>query len=141
MKWFLKCIREYGNFSGRARRKEYWMYHLYYALFVLFSIILEQASGYSFQGYALGPFSTLIALILLIPSLAVSSRRLHDTRKSEACLTLLFLPIFGTLLLTIFFVQIGNQDMNVYGDDPKQPRRLRNNIPMNNTPSNRPMNY
>lgn len=121
MKWFLKCIREYSNFAGRARRKEYWMYHLYYLLSIMFCISLEQFSGFSFHDHLFGPFSTLLTIALFIPSLAVSSRRLHDTKKSEACLTLLFLPIFGTLLLIILFAQKGSQDINVYGDNPKKP--------------------
>ena len=77
MKWYLSVINNYAQFSGRARRKEYWM-------FILFNMIISYAlQGLVFVfGEEIGVLSTLYSLVVFIPSIAVTVRRLHDTGKS-----------------------------------------------------------
>lgn len=74
MKWFIKCIRNYVNFSGRARRSEYWYFVLFSILLMLVAFILDWICfGRSSLFYGLA------GLFLFLPNLAVMSRRLHDT--------------------------------------------------------------
>ena len=123
MEWFLKVIQNYANFNGRARRKEYWMF------LAIFSIIAIAIMGVGILGmfmFDAPEFSDLsIALIylfyfaLLIPSLAVQTRRLHDTGKSGWLQLLGFIP-FGGLVLLVFYLTAGDRGSNKYGPDPKE---------------------
>lgn len=78
MKWFVKCIRNYVNFSGRARRKEYWFFVLFTFIFSIVASLLDRL--------IFGPtgilLSGLFRLFILLPQLAVMVRRLHDTNRS-----------------------------------------------------------
>lgn len=81
MKWFVKCIRNYVNFSGRARRREYWNFVLFSILLMLVALILDWICfGQSSLFYGLA------GLFLFLPNLAVMSRRLHDTGRSAKIL-------------------------------------------------------
>lgn len=77
MKWFVKCIQNYVTFSGRARRAEFWYFMLFYLIFSIVARILDAAIGSQMQ-----IIGTLLSLFLLLPSLAVSVRRLHDIGRS-----------------------------------------------------------
>ena len=83
MNWYIKCIKQYADFSGRARRKEYWMFTLFNALiaFVLGLVlgVFEVITGTEFISTAI---SAIYSLFIFIPSLAVCIRRLHDVGKS-----------------------------------------------------------
>lgn len=96
------ALNKYAEFSGRARRKEYW-------LFVLFTFIC-----------ALIPFvGFILQLAFLIPSLAVLVRRLHDTGHSGAWALLILLPIIGPIILFIFCLLDSQPGANEYGPNPK----------------------
>lgn len=86
MKWFVKCIRNYVNFQGRARRKEYWYFILFSFIFMIAAWILDALLfGSPFTrptGMVLSPFSTLFSLFIFLPQLAVMTRRLHDIGRS-----------------------------------------------------------
>ena len=100
MEWYLKVLKQYGDFSGRARRKEYWM-------FVLFNIIFTGiATLISPKLYA------IYTLAVLIPNLAVSVRRLHDINKSGWWL-LISLTGIGNLLLLYWFL-LPSDNNNIY---------------------------
>ena len=79
MKWFLKCIRNYVNFSGRARRTEFW----YFILFSCLLLIVAMALDVVCFNTPYGVFYLLVALFLFLPQLAVSARRLHDTGRTS----------------------------------------------------------
>jgi len=121
MDWYLKVMRDnYANFNGRARRKEYWMFTLFFMLFAFaFAFVIGVLS-------ALGETAATIGVILivvwyfahLVPSFAVTVRRLHDTGKSGWFLLLSFIP-FGNLVIFIFTVMDGDSGDNDYGPDPK----------------------
>lgn len=83
MKWFVKCIRNYVNFRGRARRKEYWCFALFTVLFIIAARVLDM-SLFSEKpiGLIFSPFSSLFALFIFLPQVAVMTRRLHDTGRS-----------------------------------------------------------
>ena len=122
MEWYLKVMREnYANFNGRARRKEYWMFGLFFGLFaILAAFVIGILSG-------LGETAAMIAVILavvwylahLVPSLAVTVRRLHDTGKSGWLYLLILIPYIGGLIIFIFTVIDGDKGDNAYGPDPK----------------------
>ena len=113
----------YSNFSGRARRKEYWMFTLFFMLFLLASIFITGALIAIFgddTGAILGGI-ILIALYFghLVPALAVTVRRLHDTGKSGWMYLLVLIPYIGSLIIFIFTVIEGDKVANKYGPDPK----------------------
>ena len=118
--YFKNCIiNNYANFDGRARRSEYW----YFTLFSILSFLILYTLLFLliFTGISLFPFFVLIAVyivLIMIPTLAVTVRRLHDTGKSGWWYLISFLPL-GGLVLFIFTLQEGNPFANEYGTDPK----------------------
>lgn len=100
------CLRKYVDFSGRAARSEFW----WFALFQLIVIV-----GASMVGRTIGD---VVALALVLPSLAVGARRLHDVGKSGWFLLLHLLPIIGILVLIFFWVQPSQTESNDYGVVP-----------------------
>lgn len=112
--YYVDVLRKYAVFSGRARRAEYWYFLLYNALISLGIGIIAATLG-----DMLGIVGILYGLAVLIPSLAVSVRRLHDIDKSGWWLLLSFIPLIGGLVLLLFFVQDGTPGPNKFGPDPK----------------------
>ncbi|ENV33292.1 DUF805 domain-containing protein [Acinetobacter gerneri] len=111
--WFIKCIKNYANFNGRARRKEYWFFRL--------SMLIISISA-SFIDAILETEILFIGLFILatfIPDLAVSVRRLHDINKSGWWYLITLIPIFGIILLIIWLAKEGDQHNNMYGESPK----------------------
>ena len=98
----------YAQFSGRASRSEYWWFALASLLVVIVAAFIDGATG--------GVTVTLLAyLFIIIPGLAVSVRRLHDTNRSGWYLLLNFIPLVGTILLFIWSVTPGDKKANQYG--------------------------
>ena len=98
----------YAQFSGRASRSEYWWFALASLLVVIVAAFIDGATG--------GVTVTLLAyLFIIIPGLAVSVRRLHDTNRSGWYLLLNFIPLVGTILLFIWSVTPGEKKANQYG--------------------------
>lgn len=98
MKWFLKCIRNYVNFSGRARRREYWNFVLFSALLLIVAFILDWICFGQYYGFFYG----LSGLFLFLPNLAVMARRLHDTGRSAKILIWYYvLGLVWTIALVI----------------------------------------
>ncbi len=91
MKWFLKCIRNYVNFSGRARRTEFW----YFILFSCLLLIVAMALDVVCFNTPYGVFYLLVALFLFLPQLAVSARRLHDTGRTSKWLLWNYLALLA----------------------------------------------
>lgn len=114
MNWYISVLKQYAVFSGRARRTEYWM-------FVLCNVIVMQLLGMvdKLIGGDKEFISGIYSLAVLLPSLAVAARRLHDTDRSAWWLLLGLIPIIGTLVLIYFMICNGQQGPNRFGDDPK----------------------
>jgi len=115
MKWYLKVVRDnYANFTGRARRKEYWMFVLFNMIFAIGGIILLTLIAYALES----PFILFLVYIYLfavmIPSIAVAVRRMHDVGKSG---WYVLIPIYSFILA----VTEGEKGPNEYGPDPKDP--------------------
>lgn len=119
---FLKVVRDnYANFEGRARRKEYWMFMLaQFVLFLALSIVggIFYAISSTLGGLIFGIIS-LLSLALIIPGLAVTVRRLHDTNKSGWFILVSLIPFVGGLYLLYLEILEGDKGPNQYGPDPK----------------------
>jgi uncharacterized membrane protein YhaH (DUF805 family) len=120
MNWYLAALNKYAVFQGRARRMEYWMFTLFNTLIIVALSWIDMFTGwYSLEG-ELGMLSGLYSLAVLIPSIAVGVRRLHDTDRSGWWMLLCFLPLIGIVVLLVFFVLDGTPGSNRFGEDPKQ---------------------
>ena len=124
MEWYLKVMRDnYANFSGRARRREYWMYVLVQSIIMIGLMILDSILGLDFelQGISLGyGYIYLIGVIVhFIPSLAVLVRRLHDVGKSGWFYFIFLIPIIGIIWLLVLYCTEGQKQDNKWGPDPK----------------------
>jgi len=118
MEWYLKVINSYSDFSGRSRRKEYWMFFLINSIFSIIGFYLDNILGTAWAiGY--GPIYVGYVLAVLIPSLAVAIRRLHDVGKSGWYYLLVLLPIIGPIWLIVLFATEGEQGDNRFGSNPK----------------------
>ena len=124
MEWYLKVMRDnYANFSGRARRKEYWMFVLFQAIVMIVLMILDNVLGLGFDiggiplGY--GVLYTIGALAHFIPGLAVVVRRLHDVGKSGWFYLIALIPLIGIIWLLVLMCTDGDKGDNAYGPDPK----------------------
>ena len=115
------CFSKYATFSGRARRSEFWWFALFnflanIALSVVDGVIF--GFGHGMMGGGGQPLSGLYSLAVLLPSLAVAARRLHDTGRSGWWLLLIFIPLIGILVLIWWYATEGDEGPNEYGPDP-----------------------
>ena len=113
MTWYLQVLKNYAVFSGRAHRTEYWMFFLINLIITLALYIIEGLVG------GPGVLGGLYSLAVLIPTLAVSARRLHDTNRSGWWLLIGLIPVIGSIVLLVFMVQDSQEGENQYGPNPK----------------------
>ncbi|MEM9248990.1 MAG: DUF805 domain-containing protein [Pseudomonadota bacterium] len=112
-------LGKYATFSGRARRAEFWWFALFgLVVGIVLSILDGIIFGYGDDGTPNGLISTLFSLAILLPSIGVAVRRLHDKDMSGWWYLLIFVPILGFLVLLYFFVQKGTDGDNRFGSDP-----------------------
>jgi uncharacterized membrane protein YhaH (DUF805 family) len=95
MEWYIKVIKSYSDFNGRARRKEYWMFTLWNIIFALLAVLLDYSFGIVYPLVSYGPLYIAYALFVLVPGIAVTVRRLHDIGKSGWMYLVAFIPIAG----------------------------------------------
>ena len=119
MNWYLDVLKKYAVFSGRARRKEYWMFFLFNLIITVVLILIDSLMGTFSPQAGLGLLSGLYSLAVLIPSIAVTVRRLHDTGRSGWWILIGLIPIIGTIVLLIFMVLDSQPGENQYGPNPK----------------------
>ena len=119
MEWFIKVLKNYAVFSGRARRKEYWMFVLFSVIFSIVAMLIDNMLGVTLGETNYGYIYLLYQLVVLIPSLAVAVRRLHDTNKSGWFLLIAIIPIVGAIWLLVLMCLEGTTGPNKYGPDPK----------------------
>lgn len=118
--WYKKVVFEnYANFSGRARRSEYWYFAVVNLLLAILAFIIDSFLGLNFDEGSGGPLYLLVALGTLLPGLAVMVRRLHDQNKSGLYVLIIFVPLIGSIWLLILLFKDGTSGKNKYGDDPK----------------------
>lgn len=120
MKWYLKVVRDnYANFEGRARRQEYWMFVLFNLIFTYGGIFLLGLVAYAIESPYIIFLVYVYLLAIMIPSIAVAVRRMHDVGKSG---WYILIPIYSLILA----VTEGDKGPNEYGEDPKQSTSLTN---------------
>ncbi|MEN3585325.1 DUF805 domain-containing protein [Streptomyces sp. ZYX-F-203] len=114
MQWFIEAVKKYAVFSGRARRKEYWMYFLVYLALGIVLSIVDALLGVNI-------LVPLLWLGLFLPSLGVTVRRLHDTGRSGWWVLITIVPLVGTIVMLVFTCLDGDSEPNKYGPNPKSP--------------------
>jgi len=112
MGYFIDALKKYAEFNGRARRKEYWMFYLMYIVVVIVATIIDTAI------IQLPATIIIVVLGLIIPTLSITVRRLHDTGRSGWMFFISFVPVVGGLVFLIFMLQDSRED-NEYGPNPK----------------------
>lgn len=119
MDWYLKVLKDYAVFEGRASRSEYWYFTLFNVIIIILLSVVENALGLIVLASdgGLGVLSMIYALAVLVPSLAVGVRRLHDTDRSGWWMLLALVPIIS-LVLIVFFIFKGTEGDNQYGASP-----------------------
>ncbi|MEV6942237.1 DUF805 domain-containing protein [Streptomyces sp. NPDC051172] len=116
MSWFIEALKKYAVFSGRARRKEYWNFALFIGIIYVVLLVLAVASKSTAVFALIGVFY----LGILLPSLAVSIRRLHDTGRSGWWILFGLVPLVGGITLLVFQCSDSQPGENKYGPNPKE---------------------
>ena len=112
MNWYLKVLKQYVDFSGRAQRMEFWMFTLIHMIILMVLMVVDMMiTGGLIYG--------IYVLALFLPTLAVGARRLHDTGRSAWWLLLLLVPFIGIIVLIVFWVQDSQPETNTWGPNPK----------------------
>lgn len=131
MNWFFDVIKNrYAKFNGRARRKEYWMFQLFYYIFltliyliVAIGLLMNNTGKLPMLGFILTSIGSILLIIfafgLIVPNLAVTIRRFHDIGKSGWWILVCAIPYIGPLVLLIFCCLDSQSGMNKYGPNPK----------------------
>ncbi|MCA0970451.1 DUF805 domain-containing protein [Halobacillus litoralis] len=122
MKWYVKALRKYAVFRGRARRKEFWWFHLINLLMIIGILILNilifgenETSTPTILGYVL----VFYFIGTILPSIAVTIRRLHDSGRSGWWFLLTLIPFIGGGALLVFAL-LESDTENRFGSNPKQ---------------------
>ena len=114
---FISVFTNWSNFSGRACRSEYWYFYLSVTLIAFFLTLLETAAGIFSEEFGYGPFSALFQIIVIIPSISVTSRRLQD-RGISGWWQLSYITIIGILVILILLMLPAKEDENKWGRNP-----------------------
>jgi len=118
MEHFVGAYKKYADFTGRARRKEYWMFYLFYVLAFIALTIVDAVLGMYNADAGIGLLGGLFALASFVPSIAIAARRLHDTNRSGWWQLILLIPFIGPIVLLVFLVLRGDIGDNRFGNDP-----------------------
>lgn len=117
MNWYLAVLRRYAEFAGRSSRKEYWYFVLFNFVFIVTLSVMDVMIGTYNQQAELGLRGLYVAGTLL-PSIAVSVRRLHDIDCSGWWILVSLIPLLG-IVFFLFMVRAGTVGENAYGPDPQ----------------------
>ncbi|MEV7321592.1 DUF805 domain-containing protein [Streptomyces sp. NPDC093970] len=112
MNWYVDVLKKYAVFSGRARRQEYWMYTLFNLIAAIVLAIVGRLIGFP-------ALAAIYWLAVLVPTLAVAVRRLHDTGRSGWMILVGFIPLVGWIFVLVWLATEGKPEANEYGDNPK----------------------
>ena len=118
MSWYLAVLKKYAVFSGRARRKEIWMFVLFDLIIAIVLGIIDNVIGFAI-GANIGVLLTIYGLAVLVPSIAVEVRRLHDTNRTGWWVLIGLVPLIGAIILLVFFTQDSQPGDNQHGPNPK----------------------
>jgi uncharacterized membrane protein YhaH (DUF805 family) len=128
MEWYLMAFKKYAEFSGRSRRKEFWMFFLFNIIALSLAAIIDNIIGTTFGSIPYGFVYVIYSLITFVANLSLSVRRLHDVGKSGWFLLIYFIPLIGFIWLIVLFCTDGEPGANKYGANPKNPSDELNEI-------------
>lgn len=111
--WTFKCLKNYANFQGRARRREYWFFTAFNVFIYTMTAMLDNMLGTFIL------FNGLFLLAVALPVLGVSVRRLHDIGRSGWWYLIVCIPIIGFFIVLYWFCQAGDEQANQYGQPSK----------------------
>jgi uncharacterized membrane protein YhaH (DUF805 family) len=111
MEYFIGALKQYATFTGRATRQEYWMFILFYVIFYVVLAVIDGALNMML-------LTTIFSVVLLVPSISVAARRLHDTGRTGWWQLIGLIPLIGIIILIVFLAQDSHGD-NEYGVNPK----------------------
>ncbi len=120
VEWYMLAMRRYLDFTGRSRRREYWFFALGNVIIGIALMLVERVTGMTSGVFGYGILTIVFDLLIVLPSLAVSIRRLHDTGRSGWWLLIGLVPILGGLVLLYFFLLDSEPGINAYGLNPKE---------------------
>ena len=121
MDWYLEALRKYAEFDGRARRQEFWTFQLFNLIIIVGLAFVDVATGIAAESDQF-VLASIYSLVVLIPHLAVSVRRLHDTNRSGWFLLITLVPLIGVVIFLVFMAEEGQKGENEYGPDPMAAR-------------------
>lgn len=110
------CFRNYAGFSGRAPRSEYWYFCLFVGLMGIICSILDMALFH--PSHSTGPIGAIFTIATLLPSIAVTVRRLHDVDRGGWWFLLILIPLVGAVIILIWSCTKGTTGPNRFGPDP-----------------------
>lgn len=119
MNWYLKVMKQYADFNGRARRKEFWMFVLFNIIFAIVATMIDGGLGTNMAPLPYGYIYIAYCLVTFIPGLAVSVRRLHDVGKSGWWIFIALVPLIGAIWLLVLYCTDSQPGDNEYGPSPK----------------------
>lgn len=111
MDYFIAAFKQFADFSGRTRRKDFWMFILFYWIFYVVLATIDVVIGTMF-------LATIYGLVMFVPTLSIGARRLHDTTRSGWWQLLYLIPIIGLIIMIVFLIQ-DSHNTNDYGPNPK----------------------
>jgi len=120
MNWFIKALKQYADFKGRARRKEFWLFILFYFIFYVLAVVLDNVLGITIDYMYVGPVTSMFSLVMIIPNLSVTVRRLHDIGKSGWFIFIGLIPVIGSIWLLVLMFKNSQSGTNEYGPNPKE---------------------
>jgi uncharacterized membrane protein YhaH (DUF805 family) len=120
MSYYLEALKKYAVFSGRARRTEFWYFVLFNIIVTIVLSLIDTLLGTFNILRGVGLLSGIYGLAVLIPTLAVTVRRLHDIDRTGWWILIGLIPLIGTIVLLVFYLTPGTPGSNRYGPDPKQ---------------------
>ncbi len=115
---------KYIKFDGRSSRSEFWFFALFNLVISSLLFVLDIALGTTYTpevadtAQSIGYISSVYSIFVLIPSLALTFRRLHDVNKSAWWLFAIFIPLIGFFIILYFYVKAGDEGNNKYGSNP-----------------------
>ena len=119
MSWYLEAFKKYAVFSGRSRRKEYWSFVLFNIIVSIVLAGIDALLGTFSSASNIGLLSGIYSLAVLIPTLALTVRRLHDTDRTGWWILIVLVPFIGWIVLLVFALLDGTPGSNSYGPNPK----------------------
>jgi uncharacterized membrane protein YhaH (DUF805 family) len=117
--WYLEVLKKYAVFNGRARRMEYWYFVLFNIIVLIVLSLIDVLLGTFNIVQGVGLLSGIYSLAVLIPTIAVTVRRLHDIDRTGWWILINLIPLIGTIVLLVFELTPGTPGSNSYGPDPK----------------------